>query len=113
MKFLRLLLLAFLLGMLPSFAASEVDGTASIAAGANTITLSTTKQFSHVIVKLSSGSSSIYCNVNHGVTASSSNFLIDAGSTLAVGLTGRPIDPTDQINYFGNGATGTISWVAW
>ncbi len=90
---------------------SEVDGTASIASGATTITLSSVRQFSHVIIKLSSGSSSMYVTVNHGATASSSNFLIDSGGTLSLGF-GCKMSPTDQINYYGNGVTGTISYVA-
>ncbi len=105
-----LLALALVICGLPGLAATEVDGSQAIAAGAHTISLG--QQCSHVIVKLSSGSSSVYVTLNHGATASSSNFLIDSGGSLSYGLAGW-LSATDQINYFGNGTTGTISWVAW
>lgn len=111
---LRALFLAIILSLvlaLPLNAAStvEVDGTASISAGANTIALGFTA--SHIIIKLSSGSSSVYVTVNGGAVASSSNFLIDSGGTLAIGMAGSC--PSNQINYYGNGTTGTISWMTW
>ena len=111
MKRLIWLAIAFLLAVLPAEAKSESDGSQAIASGANTISLG--GLFSHVIIKLSSASSSVYCTINHGATASSSNFLIDSGGSVSYGLAATPISPTDQINYFGNGTTGTISWIAW
>lgn len=89
----------------------ENDGNTPILAGANTITMGT-GSFSHIIVWLSSGSSTVYITFNMNVTASASNALMSSGSTVSVGLPGFSA-ATNQINYFGNGTTGTISWVAW
>lgn len=101
-----------LLFAITAYAAAPVeqDSTSSIASGATTISLP--GLYSHIIVKLSAGSSSMYVTFNHGSTASSSDFLIDSGGTLSFGLQGFS-GATDQINYFGNGTTGTISWMAW
>lgn len=104
------LLICLLFFCTGAFAASEADGNGSIASGAHTINLGAS--YSHVTVTLSSASSTVNITVNHGATASSSNYLLGSGLQIQFGQDGR-MAPTDQINYFGNGTTGSISWAAW
>jgi hypothetical protein len=94
----------------------ESDGTTAILAGANTIFLDngtgTKGHYSHITIWLSPSSSSMYFTFNQGVTASSSNALLASGAGYSNGLAGFSA-ATNQLNYFGNGTTGTISWVAY
>ena len=122
MRLLFTLLIALLLTAFPVNATPaiiEYDGTASIASGATKVFLdggTGTHQFHHVIVWLSASSSTAYLTFNPGATASSSNALLASGAGLAFGLGGAGggnAPATNQINYYGNGTTGTISWVAW
>lgn len=112
-RILRYLIATFLslLFYIPCFAAApiESDGTAAIAAGAQTVTLS--GSYSHVIVWLSSGSSTVNLTFNQ-VTATTSNCLIGSGATIAYGM-GQNTQAISQFGYYGNGTTGTINWMAW
>jgi hypothetical protein len=112
------LLLAFIVSIYSiaavyAIAPIENDGTATIVAGANTLTMGT-GQWSHVLVWLSSGSTPINITFNMNATASASNALLASGASISYGLGGNPGSYTNQINYFsGASPTGTISWMAW
>ena len=112
------LLLVFISSIYCCFAAYAIapienDGTQTIVAGANTITLGT-GQWSHVLVWLSPSSTTINITFNMNATASASNALLASGASISYGLGGSPGSYTNQINYFsGASPAGTISWMAW
>jgi hypothetical protein len=110
-------LLLAILAPLSAYAAPpiEVDGTASIASGANTIYLDGASglkgSFSHIQVWLSSGSSPVNITFN-SVAATTSNALLGSGDSITYGLQGYA-SATNQINYYGGGTTGTINFLAY
>lgn len=108
----RYVLAILLFFCLPAFAVAPVEkhGTSNIAAGAQTITLP--GSFSHIVVQLSSGSSAVELTFNSGVTAANTDFPIPSGAGFAYGINGGA-NATNQINYFGEGTTGTISYMVW
>jgi hypothetical protein len=114
------LVLAFVISIytLPVFAIApiESDGTTPILAGANTIFLDngtgTKGSYAHITIWLSASSSTINFTFNRGVTATTSNALLGSGASYSNALAGFSA-ATNQINYYGNGTTGTISWVAY
>jgi hypothetical protein len=113
-KYLRYIVAFILAFVFPATAFAtppiEADGVVNIAAGAQRINLG--GSFSHVIVALSSGSSTVNITFNSGVNASATNGLLASGSGFAYGLV-QGSRATDQINYFGGGAVGTLSYWAW
>ncbi len=108
MKRLALLLMAFVMSVIPVFAAGGASGNASIASGAQSIALG--GQFSHVVIWLSTGSSTVNVNFLER-TATTSDALIDSGAGFAYGVA-SPVSAISQVNYYGNGTTGKISWIA-
>ena len=112
------LLLAFCLIGLPGESATpivEYDGTASIAAGAQTIYLDSNNgklAFHHVTVWTSSGASTVNITFNQA-TAAATNAPLYAGAVINYGFTSPLSLPINQFNYFGGGFTGSINWMAW
>ena len=90
----------------------SADGVANIASGATTITLSTTRTFTHIYIILSSGSSSMNLNFNPGATAATTDFLLASGGSIPT-INFPASDGISAFTYYGNGTTGTISYIAW
>lgn len=108
-RLLSLLLIAFWLAIAPAFAkVGGASGVANIAAGAQTISLG--GRFTHVIVWLSSGSSTVHVNFLE-TTATTSHALLASGAGVA--RLDQPAPDISQVDYYGNGAVGTISYIAW
>jgi hypothetical protein len=85
------------------------EATANIAATDTAITFG--GSFSHIIIKTSTSAAIIYVDPNNN-TATTADFQIDPGSSVALGLNGN-MAATTGFHYIGASATGTISWVAW
>lgn len=112
------LLLAIGLNSLPGESATpvvEYDGTASIAAGAQTIYLDSNSgklAFHHVTVWTSSGASTVNITFNQA-TAAATNSPLYGGAVINYGFTSPLSLSINQFNYYGAGSTGSINWMAW
>lgn len=90
---------------------SEVDGSAAVTMGAQTISLG--RSCTSIIVWTDSSAPAVSLTFNHGATATTANATLAAGGAgLAAGIS-IPMPPIDQINYYAPASTGRINWMAW
>lgn len=88
------------------------DATSNIAAVSTLISWSPAL-YQHVIIKTSTNAAIVYVNINSG-TATATDFQIDPGGSLALGIGNTGNMPAmSGFTYLGASATGTISYTAW
>jgi len=114
LAYLTLILLAIFTA-LPVIAVPPVckEATSNIAA-VDTAIVFGTGSYQHVIIKTSTNAATVYVSPNN-TTATASDFQIDPGGSLSLGLAGGAgtLPAMTGFHYIGASATGTISYVAW